>query len=102
MPWVGHAGYPLGSLANPSEARTAGRRLAVPLRRVPYAASRSDTSRLFTEATLIALATPTAFSTLILSQLGSNSYQASPWRAEVGCAWGLLCQPSPKLMMAIH
>ena len=52
-----------------------------------YAASRSETNRLFTEATLIALATPKTFSTLISSQLGSNSYQASPWRAEVGCAW---------------
>src|SRR3954451_18450096 len=35
-------------------------------------------------------------------QLMSNSYQASPWRADTGCAWWLLCQPSPKVRSATH
>src|SRR6185369_8774879 len=35
-------------------------------------------------------------------QLRSISYQASPWRAEVGWAWWLLCQPSPKVSSATH
>src|ERR1041385_910946 len=47
-------------------------------------------------------ATPRALRTLIRIQLGSNSYHAKPCRAEVGCAWWLLCQPSPKLRMATH
>src|SRR5262249_18460774 len=33
-------------------------------------------------------------------QFTSNSYQANPWRADCGCAWWLLCQPSPKVSMA--
>ena len=41
----------------------------------------------------------TAFSVI---QLMSNSYQARPWRAETGCAWWLLCQPSPKVRSATH
>ena len=32
----------------------------------------------------------------------SNSYQARPWRADVGCAWWLLCQPSPNVISATH
>ena len=32
----------------------------------------------------------------------SNSYQARPWRAETGCAWWLLCQPSPNVSSATH
>src|SRR5262245_28584677 len=39
---------------------------------------------------------------LISSQEGSNSYHARPCRAEVGCAWWLLCQPSPKVKRATH
>src|SRR5574341_383373 len=35
-------------------------------------------------------------------QFMSTSYQARPWRAEVGCAWWLLCQPSPKVKSATH
>src|ERR1700677_4371187 len=30
----------------------------------------------------------------------SISYHARPCRAEVGCAWWLLCQPSPKVSSA--
>src|SRR6186997_551434 len=32
----------------------------------------------------------------------SISYHARPWAADVGCAWWLLCQPSPKLSAATH
>ena len=32
----------------------------------------------------------------------SSSYHASPCRADVGCAWWLLCQPSPKVSSATH
>src|SRR5262245_26713528 len=32
----------------------------------------------------------------------SISYQARPWRADAGCAWWLLCQPSPQLINATH
>ena len=39
---------------------------------------------------------------LIRIQDGSNSYQARPCRAEVGWAWWLLCQPSPKVISATH
>src|SRR5580658_1484738 len=35
-------------------------------------------------------------------KLGSSSYQAIPWRAETGCAWWLLCQPSPPVSRATH
>src|SRR5688572_7002460 len=35
-------------------------------------------------------------------QLKSNSYHARPCRADVGCAWWLLCQPSPKVRSATH
>src|ERR1044071_8291926 len=59
-------------------------------------------SRLLTVASLMFLATPNTRSTLISSQDGSNSYQARPCRAEVGCAWWLLCQPSPNEIMATH
>src|SRR4030095_4403998 len=31
---------------------------------------------------------------------GSNCHQNSPWRADVGKAWWLLCQPSPRLSSA--
>src|SRR5437899_11016551 len=58
--------------------------------------------RVSTVATLIDLAIPKKRSTLISSHDGSNSYQASPWRAEVGWAWWLLCQPSPKEISATH
>ena len=32
----------------------------------------------------------------------SSSYHARPWRAEIGWAWWLLCQPSPKLSSATN
>src|SRR5215210_8030768 len=32
----------------------------------------------------------------------SNSYHVRPWRALVGCAWWLLCQPSPNVRSATH
>jgi hypothetical protein len=51
-----------------------------------YAASRSASS-LFTFATLTPLATPRKRRSWIWIQEKSNSYQANPWRAEVGCAW---------------
>ena len=35
-------------------------------------------------------------------QLMSSSYHAKPWRAETGCAWWLLCQPSPNVSIATH
>ena len=41
-------------------------------------------------------------STFSASQVGSNSYQARPWRADVGWAWWLLCQPSPNVRSATH
>ena len=47
-------------------------------------------------ATLTSHARPSACSVLMPIQLKSNSYQARPWRADTGCAWWLLCQPSPK------
>src|SRR3569833_1180340 len=48
------------------------------------------------------LAIPSSESNLICSQEGSNSYHVRPCRAEVGCAWWLLCQPSPKVISATH
>ena len=35
-------------------------------------------------------------------QLMSNSYHARPWRPDTGCAWWLLCQPSPNVSIATH
>src|SRR6185436_19889726 len=35
-------------------------------------------------------------------QFWSNSYHARPWRALVGCAWWLLCHPSPNERIATH
>src|SRR5574342_785432 len=55
-----------------------------------------------TRATRTDLAIPSRLSSRIWIQDGSNSYQAKPCRAEVGCAWWLLCQPSPKVMRATH
>src|ERR1017187_6937173 len=69
---------------------------------LPYAASRWSTRLLSTVATWTACATPKNLRTLIRIQDGSNSYQASPCRAEVGWAWWLLCQPSPNEMSATH
>ena len=51
-----------------------------------YAASRSANA-LVTLATLTPLATPKKRRIWIWIQDMSNSYQARPWRAEVGCAW---------------
>jgi hypothetical protein len=45
---------------------------------------------------------PIALSSFSSIQVGSNSYQASPWRADTGCAWWLLCQPSPNVSSATH
>src|SRR6185295_3614226 len=50
----------------------------------------------------MAFAMPKNFRTLIWIQEISNSYQAKPWRADVGCAWWLLCQPSPNVRIATH
>lgn len=50
-----------------------------------YAASRSARV-VFTLATWMDFANPSTFNNLICSQEGSNSYQARPWRAEVGWA----------------
>src|SRR5271166_145123 len=47
-------------------------------------------------------ASPSACSVRMPYQFMSNSYHASPWRADCGCAWWLLCQPSPKLRYATH
>src|SRR5882762_9704946 len=66
-----------------------------------YAASRSaKTVEIF--ATRTSFATPMAFKSLSVIQEISNSYHVRPWRAEVGCAWWLLCQPSPKVNSATH
>ena len=54
-------------------------------RRLAEAAARSAIPS--TVATWMDFARPSFFSNLICSQEGSNSYQARPWRAEVGCAW---------------
>src|ERR1700685_1022357 len=35
-------------------------------------------------------------------QFTSTSYHVRPWRTETGCAWWLLCQPSPKVRIATH
>ena len=45
---------------------------------------------------------PKVSSSLICSQVRSTSYHARPCRAEVGWAWWLLCQPSPKVRIATH
>jgi hypothetical protein len=50
-----------------------------------YAASRKTSSP--TLATFTDFATPSACSSRICSHVISSSYQASPCRAEVGCAW---------------
>src|ERR1700682_4772358 len=68
---------------------------------MPYAASRSVRA-LSSLATWMDFAMRSHFSTLIRSQDGSNSYHARPCRAEVGCAWWLLCQPSPNVTRATH
>src|ERR1043166_8385295 len=53
-------------------------------------------------ATLMSHARPSRRSVLMPIQFRSSSYHASPWRAETGCAWWLLCHPSPKVMSATH
>src|SRR5579859_2765018 len=45
-------------------------------------------------------ARPSIRSTEIPYQLKSISYHVRPWRGDCGCAWWLLCQPSPKVSMA--
>src|SRR5688500_17962961 len=47
-------------------------------------------------------ARPSARSVLMPIQFRSISYQARPWRALVGCAWWLLCHPSPNVSAATH
>src|SRR5215469_3317841 len=66
-----------------------------------YAASRSARGVL-SRATRTDRATPRCFRNLIVIQEMSNSYQARPCRAELGWAWWLLCQPSPKVNNATH
>src|SRR5215210_3431908 len=51
---------------------------------------------------LIERASPSSCSVRMPHQLKSISYQARPCLAEVGCAWWLLCQPSPKVRSATH
>src|SRR6267142_4496625 len=51
---------------------------------------------------LIARARPRSCRTRIPHQLKSISYHLNPGRAEVGWAWWLLCQPSPKVSKATH
>src|SRR6185369_8593362 len=55
-----------------------------------------------TFATFTFHASPRRRSALMPIQFRSSSYQARPWRAETGCAWWLLCQPSPNVMSATH
>src|SRR4051812_19465476 len=55
-----------------------------------------------TRATFRSLTTPMALNSFKVIQEISNSYQASPWRAETGCAWWLLCHPSPNVSSATH
>src|SRR6476620_9154239 len=45
---------------------------------------------------------PTALNNFSVIHEMSNSYQARPWRADTGCAWWLLCQPSPNVRSATH
>src|SRR5262249_34934255 len=49
---------------------------------------------------LTSQARPSRRSAQMPYQFTSNSYQARPWRADCGCAWWLLCQPSPKVSIA--
>src|ERR1044071_9025815 len=51
---------------------------------------------------LIDFARPSSWSPRMPHQLKSTSYQARPCLAEVGCAWWLLCHPSPKVKRATH
>src|SRR5579862_2732732 len=48
----------------------------------------------------MSLASPSVFNTQMPYQFKSTSYQVSPCRADVGCAWWLLCQPSPNVKSA--
>src|SRR4029079_17713716 len=45
---------------------------------------------------------PADWSVRRASQLKSTSYHARPCRALVGCAWWLLCHPSPNVSSATH
>src|SRR5579863_4062886 len=51
---------------------------------------------------LMSQARPSFCSAQMPYQLVSTSYQVKPWEAEVGWAWWLLCQPSPKVSSATH
>src|SRR5450759_2490 len=53
-------------------------------------------------ATFRSLTMPRALKSFSVIQEMSNSYHARPWRAETGCAWWLLCQPSPNVRSATH
>jgi len=70
-------------------------------RREVYAASRSGNA-LSALATWMLLAMPSNFRILIWTHDGSNSYHTRPCRADVGCAWWLLCHPSPKVSSATN
>jgi len=63
------------------------------------AARHAPAEALVTPAACTALATPSRRSTRIVIQVGSNSYQASPCRAEVGCEW-CCCASLPKVSNA--
>src|ERR1700722_11303701 len=51
---------------------------------------------------LMSQAKPNVFSAQMPYQFISTSYQRKPCCAAVGCAWWLLCQPSPKVSSATH
>ena len=53
-------------------------------------------------ATCTFLAKPSLDKIQMPQKLGSISYQVRPWRAETGCAWWLLCHPSPPVSSATH
>src|SRR5215469_640807 len=53
-------------------------------------------------ATWIFFARPIFESSQMPQKFGSSSYHLRPCRAETGCAWWLLCQPSPPVSSATH
>src|SRR5262245_2701076 len=75
--------------------------LGIVARNEPYAASSTGSaSRIL--ATFTSRTTPNALRIFSVIQEMSNSYHARPWRADTGCAWWLLCQPSPNVRSATH
>src|SRR5215210_3325825 len=51
---------------------------------------------------LMSVASPNSSRARMPYQFTSTSYHVRPWRAARGCAWWLLCQPSPKVRSATH